>query len=221
MPGAFLIAVLRPASILLTMFITSAPEARSQETATPAPPADAVALSSAPPGYTPLSLSRRYEWAALSGVGSSRIIGYSISSALATMNNDPEEYGPHWQGFGKRLGMRGANGAVGTTIEASIGALWDEDPRYQRAVGQPFKKRLAHVAMMTFLARDRNGRLMPAYARYISAPASSYASNAWRPDSEANSREAAFRIPMQFLNRAIGNAFAEFWPDATKWLHRK
>jgi len=51
-------------------------------------------------------------------------------------------------------------------------------------------------------------------------PANSYMTNAWRADSEANGRHAALRIPMAFLSRAIGNTFTEFWPDATKWLHR-
>ena len=167
-----------------------------------------------------LTLSARYQWAARSSVNTPKLAGFAISSAISTLGNHPEEYGPHWEGFGKRLGMRLASSATGTMMEASIGALWDEDPRYVRAAGQPLKKRLAHVAKMTVLARNRNGDLMPAYARYISVPANSYMTNAWRADSEADGRHAAIRIPMAFLSRAIGNTFTEFWPDATKWLHR-
>jgi hypothetical protein len=167
-----------------------------------------------------LTLSARYQWAAWSSVSAPKLAGFAISSGISTLGNHPEEYGPHWEGFGKRLGMRLASSATATMMEASIGALWDEDPRYVRAAGQPLKKRLAHVAKMTFLARNRNGDLMPAYARYISVPANSYMTNAWRADSEADGRHAAIRIPMAFLSRAIGNTFTEFWPDATKWLHR-
>jgi len=105
-------------------------------------------------------------------------------------------------------------------LEASVGALWNEDPRYVRAAGQPFKKRLANVAKMTFLARDRTGGFMPAYARYVSVPANSYLSNAWRADSEANAKDAAIRIPFAFLSRAAGNAFTEFWPDVARFLRR-
>jgi hypothetical protein len=167
-----------------------------------------------------LTLSARYRWAARSSVSAPKLAGFAISSGISTLGNHPEEYGSHWDGFGKRLGMRLASSATGTMMEASLGALWDEDPRYVRAAGQPIKQRLAHVVKMTFLARDRNGDLMPAYARYISVPANSYMTNAWRADSEANGRHAALRIPMAFLSRAIGNTFTEFWPDATKWLHR-
>ena len=167
-----------------------------------------------------LTLSARYRWAARSSVSAPKLAGFAISSGLSTLTNHPQEYGSHWEGFGKRLGIRLASSATGTMMEASVGALWDEDPRYVRAAGQPLKKRLAHVVQMTFLARNRNGDLMPAYARYISVPANSYMTNAWRADSEADGRHAVLRIPMAFLSRAIGNTFTEFWPDATKWLHR-
>jgi hypothetical protein len=218
---SFISAGVRAVFAVLFISVSMSSSARAQEIEDPGKRADPVKLSSTATSHNaPLTLSRRYRWAALSSVSGSRIAGYAFSSALSTMNNDPVEYGPHWQGFGKRVGMRLANGATGTMMEASIGALWNEDPRYDRAVGQPLNKRLAHVAVMTFFARDRKGQLMPAYARYISVPANSYASNAWRADSEASRREAALRIPMAFLNRAIGNAFSEFWPDATKWLHR-
>jgi hypothetical protein len=105
-------------------------------------------------------------------------------------------------------------------MEASLGALWDEDPRYVRAAGQPLKQRLARVVKMAFVARNRNGEFVPAYARYVSVPVNSYVSNAWRPDSEKDARHVVMRIPMAFVNRTIGNAFTEFWPDATGWLRR-
>jgi hypothetical protein len=171
------------------------------------------------PTYQPLTISQRYEWAARSSITPARTAGYLVSSAISTATNEPKEYGPHWDGLAKRFGLRAANGAVGTLMEASIGALWDEDPRYDRATGQPVLKRLAHVGTMTFLARNRDGELTPAYARYISAPANSFLSNEWRPDSQANVNHALVRIPTVFLNRAIGNLFNEFWPDAKRLLH--
>ncbi|MCU1338161.1 MAG: hypothetical protein JWO19_3742 [Bryobacterales bacterium] len=208
---------------IAALILASAPMVLAQDNATE-PPAriEAAAGPSAivTAQYTPLTLSGRYRWVALNTLSAPRWAGYSISSAWSTMTNAPEEYGPHWDGFAKRVGMRVAVGATGSMMEASLGALWDEDPRYVRAAGQPFKKRVLNVAKMTFLARNRNGELMPAYARYISIPTNSYLSNAWRADSEADGRHAAIRIPMSFLTRAIGNAFTEFWPDATKLWHR-
>jgi len=171
--------------------------------------------------YAPLTLSERYKWAARSSVQPARMFGYAVSSALSTGTNHPQEYGPHWDGMAKRFGIRAASGATGTMMEASIGALWAEDPRYVRSAGQPLKHRMLNVVKQTFLARNREGDFMPAYARYISVPANSFMSNAWRADSEANARHATLRIPMSFLSRAIGNAFTEFWPDASRLWHRE
>ncbi len=207
---------------VLTMILaSSAPSAKAQDDVfLPRVQAAANVSAATDPQSEPLTLSRRYKWAAWSSISPTRLAGYSVSSAISTMSNEPEEFGPHWDGFGKRVGLRLASGATGTMMEASLGALWDEDPRYVRATGQPVTKRLGHVVKMSFLARNRDGESMPAYARYISVPLNSYVSNAWRPDSERDARHVAMRIPMAFLNRTIGNVFTEFWPDMTKWLHR-
>jgi hypothetical protein len=211
--------------VLLSVGILAnmAPAARAQDEFD-APSAhlqtDAGSSAAADPQTAPLTLSRRFRWAAWTSISPTRLAGYSVASALSTMSNEPEEYGSHWEGFGKRVGLRVASGATGTMMEASLGALWDEDPRYVRATGQPLTKRLTHVVTMTFVARNRNGDIMPAYARYISVPVNSYVSNAWRPDSETDTRHVMTRIPMAFVNRLVGNAFTEFWPDLTKLLHR-
>ena len=52
-------------------------------------------------------------------------------------------------------------------MEAALGSLWGEDPRYFRADGQSFKGRMKNVIVMTFVARQADGTLAPAYARYI------------------------------------------------------
>ncbi len=71
--------------------------------------------------------------------------------------NRPREYEPHWEGFGKRYGMRFTGIATGNAMEATIGALWGEDPRYFRATGQSFKRRMRNVVVLTFAVR-RTGR---------------------------------------------------------------
>jgi hypothetical protein len=107
-------------------------------------------------------------------------------------------------------------GATGLLMEASIGALWGEDPRYYRASEQALKARLLNLVKLTLLARNAKGELMPAYARYISVPTNSYVSNLWRPDSHATPERAAGRIPLAFVDRAIANTFSEFGPDLVR-----
>jgi hypothetical protein len=149
------------------------------------------------------------------------LTGGLFSSAFGTAVNNPEEYGPHWEGFGKRYGMRLTGVSTGNAMEASFGALWGEDPRYFRAKGQPFKSRVGHIIKGTFTAYNREGRTMPAYARYIAIPGNNFLSNTWRADSEADASHAARRTLYGVLGRMAGNAFAEFWPDVTDYFSKK
>src|SRR5437667_2412308 len=63
------------------------------------------------------------KWFVKSTVGPSSLFLYGpLSAALGTATNSPEEYGPHWAGFGKRYGMRLTGVSTGNAMEASLGA---------------------------------------------------------------------------------------------------
>ena len=80
------------------------------------------------------------------------------------------------QGFGKRYGMRLTGVSVSNAMEASMSAIWGKDPRYRRSKSESFKGRIRHVVKMTFLAENRQGQMMPAYARYIAISGSNFIS---------------------------------------------
>ena len=166
------------------------------------------------PAYTPPTSVDRFNWFVLSTVGPASLAGGLFSAGLGTLTNQPKEYGTHWDGFGKRYGMRLTGVSTGNAIEAGLGSLWGEDPRYYRTPQKPFRHRVWHVVRMTVVAKNEEGRLMPSYARYIGTAGNNYLSNAWRADSEATVGRAAFRTGLGFLLRMTGNAFDEFWPDA-------
>jgi hypothetical protein len=63
-----------------------------------------------------------------------------------------------------------------------------------RDAGAPFKHRLAHVFVMTFFARNRDGNLVPAYVRFIAIPSSSAFASTWRPESERSVGDLGARI---------------------------
>ncbi len=141
-----------------------------------------------------------------------------MSAAWGTMLNTPHEYGPHWEGFGDRYGMRLTGVVTSNAMEAGIGALWGEDPRYFRAAPQPFGARMKHIVKMTFMATNRDGAPMPAYGRYVAIAGSNFLANTWRERSEANTAHGFVRTGYGFLARMAANAFAEFWPDV---IHRR
>jgi hypothetical protein len=117
--------------------------------------------------YEPITGRQRMQWFVGSTVGAESLAAGTFSAGFGTARNRPEEYGPHWDGFGKRYAMRFTGVATSHAIEGAAGSLWGEDPRYFRAAGQPFKGRMKNVVVMTFAARQSNGMLAPAYARYL------------------------------------------------------
>ena len=158
----------------------------------------------------PISAQTRFQWLLVENLGIGSLLDDVAFGAIDTGLNVPKEYKTHWEGFGERTGMIAANYGVKSTMEAGLGSIWGEDPRYLPTVGLSMKSRIAYVVKMTFLARDRAGNAMPAYSRYIAYPASSFLSNEWQPTSQATANQAALRVGFGFLSRMGENAWKEF-----------
>ena len=104
---------------------------------------------------------------------------------------------------------------TGNAIEAGVGLILREDPRYFRVPDRPFKARVGNVVRLTFAASG-GGSLGPAYARHMAIFGNNFLSNSWRVHSEANSRDALLRTSEGFDGLLAGNAFEEFWPDVKR-----
>jgi hypothetical protein len=172
--------------------------------------------------YQPITPRQRLNWVVDSTIGPETLTVGLLSAGFGTARDAPKEYGPHWGGFADRYGMRLTGVSTGNAMEAGLGSLWGEDPRYRyfRNASDPFKDRLRRVVVMTFVAHDRHRNLMPAYARYIATPGSNFLSNTWRADSEATNRSAVLRTVWGFAGLMGKNAFTEFWPDVRQRIFR-
>lgn len=169
-----------------------------------------IAFAQSP--YGPVTSAERLRWLASENFSPVGVLEDVAVAAESTRENSPREYGTHWAGFGKRFGVVTANYGVTTAMEAGLGSLWGEDPRYKRSEGLAFPSRVARVVKMTFLARNRAGNTVPAYARLLAIPAGSFAANAWMPDTQATFHDAILRTGLSFLGRIGTNAFREFGP---------
>lgn len=195
--------------IAIVLATTALAQAQSIQ---PDPPAQPGGIA-VPQSYHSITGMERLKWFAKSTAGPETLAAGLFTAGFGTARNAPKEYGPHWDGFGKRYGMRLTGTSTGNAMEAGLGALWGEDPRYIRATGEPIKSRLRNVVISTFTAHNRNGDRMPAYARYVATPGNNFLSNTWRADSEADARSAALRTMWGFVGLMGKNAFSEFWPD--------
>lgn len=186
----------------------------------PTPRRSSQAPSSQEP-YVPITGPERAKWFVKSTIGPQSLASGVFTSALNTARDKPVEYGPGWEGFGKRYGMRLTGVATNNAIEASLGSLWGEDPRYFRATGRPIGKRIQNIVVMTFMAKRPDGHLAPAYARFAATTGGNFLSNSWRVESEASSGAAGRRVALGFVGRMAGDAFKEFWPDLARVIHHR
>jgi hypothetical protein len=173
-------------------------------------------------GYEPITGRQRLVWIVKGTVGPQSLgKGLFLAGIATAQNSRPPQYGPHWEGFGKRYGMRLTGIATDHVMEASIGALWGEDPRYFRSQEHDFRSRMKHAVISTFTAPRADGHIGPAYARFIAIPGSNFLSNTWRPESTDTAADAGIRIGLAPVGRVAGNMFREFWPDMKKHIFHK
>jgi len=200
-----------------TLASTASPDTDSEASSSFNP-----ASSSSSDARQPITAQGRIDWVVKGTIGPEGIAGELLGAGWGTLfNSPPKTYGTHWQGFGDRLGMAAAGDAVSNTMEAGLGAVWGEDPRYNREPGAPFGHRIGHALKMTVMAQNRDGSLMPAYARFIAIPGSNFISNAWRAPGDDNADRAVIRTGLGFLGRLGNNAFDEFWPDLKQRLFHR
>lgn len=168
----------------------------------------------------PLDRNERVRWFVKSTVGPKSLGAGVISSAWGTAFNNPEEYGPHWDGFAKRYGMRLTGVAASNAIEAGLGSVWGEDPRYPAVGRGKLWSRVGNAAKYSVAAKRSDGSTAPAYARYAGITGSNFMSNTWRAESESTTGAALQRTGLGFGGRFVSNLFEEFWPDIRNRLRR-
>lgn len=114
--------------------------------------------------YHPISGVGRLKWFLSSTVGPHTLVVGLFSAGIGTARNAPKEYGGSFDGFATRYGMRLTGVSTGNAMEAEFGAMWGEDTRYFPTYRLLLRGRVQNVITMTFLAHNRDGRLMPAYS---------------------------------------------------------
>jgi hypothetical protein len=182
----------------------------------PAPPAQPPA--SAP--YAPITSAERVHWVVDGTVGPMSLGVGVLSATWSTAWNTPDEWGRTPGAFGKRYAAREADVAISNSIEAGLGAIWGEDPRYIRAPAGSVRSRFAYAMKTVMLAPRRDGHLAPAWGRYAANTVNNLIENTYLPPSVTTAGQTTYRSVSGFITRALGNLWEEFWPDIKKRLRR-
>jgi hypothetical protein len=212
--------------VSLVLLTPAAAQSAAPESERPATKSDelvhyVLAVPRSPSDYVAITGKERLQWFVRATVGPKNLAAGLPFAGIGTAADVPHEYGTHWVGFGQRYGMRLTGISTGNAIEASMGAIWGEDPRYFHTVHQQFGARAKNVADLTFRAYGRDGERHPAYARFLAEFGNNFLSNTWRVPSESDWQHALIRTSEGFGGRALSNAFNEFVPEVWRKVRHR
>jgi hypothetical protein len=212
--AAALLVVLCSASPAFAQPFTLAPEGVTPTQAPASSDLSAIA-------YRPITGHERFVWAVEGtiGVRSLALVG-TWAAGWDTLINTPEEWGQSWSGFGKRYMQREADVAISNSMEAGLGALWGEDPRYIRSARHGVWPRVRYALKAAFVAQRPDGHLAPAWGRYVANTLNNVIENAWLPPSATTAKSTTIRSIQGFLGRMGGNLWDEFAPDVWRMVAR-
>ena len=168
--------------------------------------------------YAPLTSSERAAWVAGEIASPGALSSAAFTSAWMTRQNRPKEWPRDARGYGRRFGDAQAATAISSSIEAGLGSLWGEDPRYFRSGRHERWARVRHAVASVALARHRDGHLAPAWGRFAGSVAGNVIENTWLPPSAATRSQTTARVASGFAGRLASNLWSEFWPDLRRRL---
>jgi hypothetical protein len=169
--------------------------------------------------YVPPTGGERADWVVRRSLGWKSLATGTLNAGLQTWRNSPEDWGPGWSGFGKRLGTRQTESLMSHSLEAGLGALWGEDPRYFRSGQRGFGRRLKHAVLSTFLTYRRDGSRDLAWARFAAVPSARAITGLWRPDTQRDWwKLSAQPLGTGLSGKVASNILREFGPDLVRKL---
>ena len=165
--------------------------------------------------YTPLDLTQKYLYSLNETTGPAQWIGFALHATLDQAQKSPGIWGSGPDAFGMRVANAFGRNLLRANIAFGVRAFDHEDPRYFRMdKGTPWK-RVRYALTRTVMARQDDGRWMPAYSRLVADYATPFLAQTWRPENFSVGR--GFRGGSVAVGMGFGsNLWQEFWPNIKK-----
>ena len=161
--------------------------------------------------YTPPSEKVKFDNYLFDAYGPYPIAGSAIAAAVSQTGNEPQEWGPDAEGYGKRIGSNFAIAVIATTTRYGLAEALKEDTLYYRCECSGFFPRLRHALVSAVTGRrGSDGHLVFSVPAVVSPYVGSMAAvAAWYPDRF--SAKDAFRMGnYSLLSYAGQNLALEF-----------
>jgi len=149
------------------------------------------------------------------------VLGASYAAGLAQWRGTPKEWGAGISGYARRDAAAFGGGVVRHTVEFGVGALFHEDPRFERSTRNGFTARSQDALHNTLFVRTDDGSHRIAWSRAVAALATGFAVNSWEPRRLHSTHHALMLSLAGALSYATGHVTQEFTPDIKLFLLRE
>ncbi|HEY2847238.1 MAG TPA: hypothetical protein VGI80_05420 [Pyrinomonadaceae bacterium] len=119
----------------------------------------------------------------LSMFGPFAIGGDVLAAGIDTASNSPREWGPHWNGFGKRFASELGKSVIHHSTQYALEESFKLDSYYYRSTKKDVGSRVRNAIVSTFTARRPDGSRAVGFPRIVgSYTASIVAAETWYPN---------------------------------------
>jgi hypothetical protein len=133
-----------------------------------------------------------------------------FNAGISTWSNSPEEWGTHWEGFGRRFASNLGKNVIRQTTSFSLDEALKYDSYFYRSKNKSVGARLKNSLISPVTARDKNGKRVLGIPRITAAYTSSIiATEAWYPD-RYNWKDGLISGSSSLAFNAAFNLFREF-----------
>jgi len=112
---------------------------------------------------SPITAATRTEWVAKSVVGPKSLVAGVFVAGFGTAIDLPPEWRRSADGFALRYAARDAAILTSNGLEAALGSMWGEDPRYFKCQCSGVSHRIGNAVKLAVFAQRSDGRIGPAW----------------------------------------------------------
>lgn len=146
-------------------------------------PATKPVTSPSPPDYVRPDAAARRKRFVNSTIGPVALGRMVFNAGISTWNNSPEEWGTHWEGFGRRFASNVGKNVIRQTTSFGLDEALKYDSYFYRSKNKSVGARLKNALISPVTARDREGKRVIGIPRIAATYTSSIiAAEAWYPD---------------------------------------
>ena len=111
-------------------------------------------------------------------------LGRMVANAgISTWRNSPEEWGPTWEGFGRRVASSFGKNAIKQTTKFGLDEAFKLDSHFYRSKNKGVGARVRNALISPVTARDKNGKRVVGVSNLVGTYGSSIiAREVWYPD---------------------------------------